>query len=116
MYNRKRNVRIEFRVTDEEREQIAQRMAQAGAVNANAYLRKMAIDGMIIQLDLPELKELVSLLRRCSNNINQLAAKANTLGFVDAPQLKKEAERWHKFQADVERTFLRPDKSDMKWQ
>ena len=55
-------------------------------------------------------------LSSIGNNINQLAAKANTLGFVDAPQLKKEAERWHKFQADVERTFLRPDKSDMKWQ
>ena len=55
-------------------------------------------------------------LSAIGNNINQLAAKANTLGFVDAPQLKKEAERWHKFQADVERTFLRPDKSDMKWQ
>ena len=58
------------------------------------------------------MRELASI----GNNINQLAAKANTLGFVDAPQLKKEAERWHKFQADVERTFLRPDKSDMKWQ
>ena len=55
-------------------------------------------------------------LSAIGNNINQLAAKANTLGFVDAPQLKKEAEHWHKFQADVERTFLRPDKSDMKWQ
>ena len=55
-------------------------------------------------------------LSAIGNNINQLAAKVNTLGFVDAPQLKKEAERWHKFQADVERTFLRPDKSDMKWQ
>lgn len=55
-------------------------------------------------------------LSSIGNNINQLAAKANTLGFVDAPQLKKEAERWHKFQADVERTFLRPDRSDMKWQ
>lgn len=55
-------------------------------------------------------------LSAIGNNINQLAAKANTLGFVDAPQLKKEAERWHKFQADVERIFLRPDKSDMKWQ
>ena len=50
------------------------------------------------------------------NNINQLAVKANALGFVDAPQLKKEAERWHKFQADIERTYLRPDKSKMKWQ
>ena len=55
-------------------------------------------------------------LSAIGNNINQLAAQANTLGFVDAPKLKKEAERWHKFQADVERQFLRPDKSDLKWQ
>lgn len=55
-------------------------------------------------------------LSSIGNNINQLAAQANTLGFVDAPKLKKEAERWHKFQADVERQFLRPDKCDMKWQ
>lgn len=55
-------------------------------------------------------------LSSIGNNINQLAVKANTLGFVDAPQLKKEAERWHKFQAEIERTYLRPDKSEMKWQ
>ena len=55
-------------------------------------------------------------LSSIGNNINQLAAQANTLDFVDAPKLKKEAERWHKFQADVERQFLRPDKCDMKWQ
>lgn len=55
-------------------------------------------------------------LSSIGNNINQLAVKANTLGFVDAPQLKKEAERWHKFQADIERTYLRPDKSETKWQ
>lgn len=55
-------------------------------------------------------------LSSIGNNINQLAVKANALGFVDAPQLKKEAERWHKFQADIERTYLKPDKSEMKWQ
>ena len=55
-------------------------------------------------------------LSSIGNNINQLAVKANALGFVDAPQLKKEAKRWHKFQADIERTYLRPDKSEMKWQ
>lgn len=55
-------------------------------------------------------------LSSIGNNINQLAAQANTLGFVDAPKLKKEADRWHKFQADVERQFLRPEKCDMKWQ
>jgi len=55
-------------------------------------------------------------LSAIGNNINQLAVKANTLGFVDAPALAKEVERWHRFQADVERQFLRPDKSDLKWQ
>ncbi len=55
-------------------------------------------------------------LSAIGNNINQLAAKAHTLGFIDVPMLKNEAERWHKFQADVERQFLRPEKSGMKWQ
>ena len=55
-------------------------------------------------------------LSAIGNNINQLAAKANTLGFIDAPMLKNEAEKWNKFQADIERHFLRPDKSGMKWQ
>lgn len=55
-------------------------------------------------------------LSAIGNNINQLAAKANTLGFIDAPMLKNEAEKWNKFQAEVERQYLRPDKSGMKWQ
>ncbi len=58
----------------------------------------------------------MSELSSIGNNINQLAVKANSLGFVDALLLKKEAERWHKFQADIERTYLRPDESQMKWQ
>ena len=50
------------------------------------------------------------------NNIHQLSAKANALDFIDAPQLAREEDRWHKFQDDVEREFLRPDRSDKKWQ
>ena len=55
-------------------------------------------------------------LSSIGNNINQLAAQANSLSFVDAQKLQKESERWHKFQADVERQFLRPETSEMKWQ
>lgn len=55
-------------------------------------------------------------LSAIGNNVNQLAAKANTLGFVDAPMLQREAQRWHKFQADVESVFLRHVPSEMKWQ
>ena len=55
-------------------------------------------------------------LSAIGNNINQLAVKANTLGFIDTPMLKAEALRWHKFQADVEAVFLRPGESNLKWQ
>lgn len=55
-------------------------------------------------------------LSSIGNNINQLAAQANSLGFVDTQKLKNETERWHKFQAEVEREFLRPEKSELKWQ
>lgn len=54
-------------------------------------------------------------LSAIGNNINQLALKAHALGFVDAPMLKAEALRWHRFQADVEATFLRPQQSNLKW-
>ena len=54
-------------------------------------------------------------LSAIGNNINQLAAKANTLGFIDVPMLKNEANRWHRFQEDIEVTFLRPAESKLKW-
>ena len=55
-------------------------MEAAGVINREAYLRKMAMDGCILKLDLPELKELISLMQRMSNNINQIAKRMNETG------------------------------------
>lgn len=77
MARRKRNVVIRFRVTPEEREMIESKMAQFGTSNMAAYLRKISIDGYVVRLDLPELREMVSLLRRSSNNLNQIAKRVN---------------------------------------
>ena len=55
-------------------------------------------------------------LSTIGNNINQLAVKANALGFIDVPMLKAEALRWHRFQADIEAVFLRPGESNLNWQ
>ena len=63
-----------------------------------------------------EYAEIRRQLAAIGNNINQLAVKANTLGFIDTPMLKAEALRWHKFQADIEAVFLRPGESNLKWQ
>ena len=80
--SRKRNIQLIFWVSEKERELIAQKMEQVGTENLSAYLRKIAIDGFIIKLDLPELREMISLLRRSSNNLNQLARRANETGRI----------------------------------
>ena len=77
MAKRKRNIVIRFRVTPEEREMIESKMAQFGTSNMAAYLRKISIDGYVVRLDLPELREMVSLLRRSGNNLNQIAKRVN---------------------------------------
>ena len=77
MAKRKRNIVIRFRVTPEEREMIESKMAQFGTSNMATYLRKISIDGYVVRLDLPELREMVSLLRRSSNNLNQIAKRVN---------------------------------------
>ena len=79
---RNRNVQIIFWVSENEKSMIEEKMAQAGMTNLSAYLRRIAIDGMIVRLELPELKEMVSLLRYTSNNINQIARRMNESGRI----------------------------------
>ena len=84
-----REVQVKFRMTQQERELLEEKMALAGTVNMGAYLRKMAIDGYVLRLDLPELREMISLLRRCSGNLNQIAKRANESGRIYETDLKE---------------------------
>jgi len=90
---RKRGVQLNFRVSEEELAAIEGKMEQLGILNREAYLRKMALDGYAVRLDLPELKELLSLLRRHSSNLNQLARRVNTTGRVYEADLADIAKR-----------------------
>lgn len=82
MAKRKRDIQLKVRVTPEERAMIEAKMAQLGTTNMAAFMRKMAIDGYVVKLDLPELRELVSLLRYSSNNLNQLTRRVHETGRV----------------------------------
>ena len=92
MVKQKRNILLKVRVTPEERGLIEKKMAQLGTDNMAAYMRKMAIDGYVVKLDLPELRELVSLLRYFSNNLNQLTRLANLceISVVDLSETRAE--------------------------
>ena len=87
MAKQKRDVLLKVRVTPEERELIRQKMALLGTDNMAAYMRKMAFDGYVVKLDLPELRKLVSLLRYSSNNLNQLARRVHETGRVYAADM-----------------------------
>ena len=67
-------------VTEDELARIQRRMVEAGITNVGTYMRKMALNGYILHVDLAPVKELVSLQRRCANNLNQVAVHASTFG------------------------------------
>lgn len=68
-------------------------MREAGTTNMGAYLRKMALDGYILRLDLPELKEILSQLRYMGNNVNQIAKRANEVGVIDDMDIRGVSKR-----------------------
>ena len=79
---RTRTVQIKFWATPEEKELIEKKMALTGIVHMGAYLRKMAIDGYVVNLEIQEFKEIIRLLGIANNNINQIAQKFNATGRI----------------------------------
>ena len=98
MKNRTRPARIEFRVTEQERQLIQKKMEQLGTKNMGAYLRKMAIDGYIIKVDYTEQKKLAVAVSRAAANINHICRRINSTGHFyedDIVELKaKQCEIW----------------------
>ena len=80
MNGRKRTVQIKFRVTEEERAFIEQKMQLVPTRNMEAYLRKMAIDGYIIQIDHADIKAMTAEIQKIGVNVNQIARRLNSMG------------------------------------
>lgn len=105
--NRKREVQVNFRVSPQELEMIEQKMGQLGTSNREAYLRKMALDGYVVRLELPELKELISLMRYSSNNLNQLTRRVHETGRIYDADLEDISQRQEQLWAGVREILTR---------
>lgn len=79
---------IYVRVTKEEWKKIHERMEEAGMKNLSAYIRKMALNGYLVHLDLSDVREVLRLLRISSNNLNQYAKRANETGSIYEADIK----------------------------
>ena len=82
------NEKLKFRVSAEEVERIKVKMEDVGILNMSAYIRKMALDGICIRLDLKDVRQLVSMLQRCTNNLNQYAKQTNETGSIYAADIE----------------------------
>ena len=84
----RRDQQLHFRVSKPELERIRNKMEASGILSIGSYLRKMALDGYCLHLDLKELQRMAYLLQMCSNNLNQYAKAANENGRVYAADME----------------------------
>ncbi len=102
-----REDRLELRLKAGEMDLIEKRMKEAGMKNMSAYIRKMAIDGYVIRLDLSDLKEISRLMGINSNNLNQYAKKANETGSIYLKDIKVLQEQHEKIWEELRKINLK---------
>jgi len=83
-----RTEELKIRISPEDKERIKLKMEDAGILTMSAYVRKMALDGICIRLDLKDVRQLTVMLRRCSDNLNQYAKRANETESIYAADIE----------------------------
>ena len=107
---RKRNVQVLFRLNDEEAAYLYGLVEKSGR-SKEALPRSMLMGYRLCEKPDPEFYQIMRELSAIGNRINQLAAKANALDFIDTPMLRDEARKWHDFQLDVRKKYLLPKRA-----
>ena len=103
----KRDQDVHFLASKEEVERIHEKMDELGIRSMGAYLRKMALDGYCIRLDLQDVKALVSLLRICANYLNQYAKRANETGSIYRADIEDLQKRLEEIWTDMREVLVR---------
>ena len=107
---RKRNIQKIVRLSRDEAQDL-QKKAKRSCMSESGLIRLLLKGYEPREKPDERFYDVMRELSAIGNNINQLAAKANALNFVDAPMLKEEAQRWHEFQIAVRKKYLLPRKA-----
>ena len=94
----KRPICLKLRVSESESALIAEKMKVAEIINRESYMRKMLIDGCVVRVEFRQVQKLLYLLGNVSNNINQIAKKANQTGSIyeeDIYKIRDEVESFY---------------------
>ena len=107
MKKRQRDMQLHFMVSQEERSIINEKMASIGTKNMGAYLRKMAVDGLIVHLDTADVREIVRVLRVTSNSLNQLTKRVHETGSIYGDDIEDLRKSYDKLWGAAEEIMLR---------
>ncbi len=98
MRNEVRNIRLSVRLSETERRKIEEKMKNAGITNMAGFIRAMTLNGYIMRVDLPEIREMIRLLSNMTNNLNQIAKRVNAHGNIYETEIdelrEKQQELW----------------------
>ena len=89
-------------MTEKENALIAEKMEAAGIRNKESYLRKMVLDGYVVRIDFSDVRELSRLLRNATNNLNQVAKRANETNSIYASDIKDLQDNYEKLWVSAE--------------
>lgn len=107
MNDEKRTKRIWFRVTPEEYAAIQQKQKEANIISREAFLRKLVMEGRILKLEIPELREISTLMGRCSSILNQIARRVNGTGRLYAGELSETKQELVQTENMMQKTYER---------
>ena len=98
-----RNRQFLLKLSDHEYEMIQKKMAQLGIHTMSAYLRKMAIDGLVVNLDMPAFREMLKLMNRTAANVNQIAIHCNSVGGISGKELQELKDAYREQAAQIKK-------------
>ena len=108
-FMRKRNIQVLFRVDKDEMQDLKKKVKKSG-LSQETFIRQVVAGNILREKPDKEFYDAMRELSAIGNRINQLAAKANALNFIDAPMVYDEAKKWAKFQTQIQQHFLLPEK------
>ena len=111
----KRSIKKQFWLTKAEAQEL-QRKAKKACLHESTLIRKLIAGYEPKETPKEEFYDVMDEIRKISDSLEMIAYRSGHLTEIDAMLLEHEIKRWHKFQADIESVFLRPDKLDLKWQ
>ena len=101
-----RTTEMHLRLTPEEKETLTEK-AKLARLSCEEFCRRILNGAIVKEAPSVDVRQLLRQMRHIGGNLNQLLARANTVGFIDTIQLKKELAELRKAQEVIVEAYTK---------